>query len=129
MTGISTIQRVSTRLVRLRRTVRIDTQRMRENALESLEDLFILAANIAKGEVKTVNVRGKKVAISLKQRQIWARVAAYIAQIMNSIAEGFDEKTIDTSLADLERMVDEAKAKAEAGKAEESPRGAASPGH
>jgi len=91
---------------------------MRENALKSLEDLFILAASIAKGEAKTVNVGGKKVAISMKQRQMWARIAAYIAQIMNSIAEGFDEKTIDTSLAELERMVDEAKAKAEAGKAE-----------
>ena len=86
MTNISTIKRVSTRVVSLRRTVRIETQRMRENALESLEDLFTLAASIAKGEIKTQMVKGRQVAISMKQRQVWARVAAYIAQIMNSIA-------------------------------------------
>ncbi|MFH2111044.1 MAG: hypothetical protein ABIJ47_07275 [Candidatus Bathyarchaeota archaeon] len=128
MTRKSTIKRVSSRIVTLRRIIRVDTQRMRERTLSSLEDMFELAIMIAKGEIKSQTVKDKQVPISLKQRQMWARVAAYIAQIMNSIAEGFDEKTIDASLAELERMVDEVKAKAEAGKTEKGLGRSADPG-
>jgi len=115
------LKSISRRVTRLRRIVQIDTQRMREKTLSSLEDLFEMATTIAKGDIKTQTLKGRATPISVKQRQMWARVAAYIAQIMNSIAEGFDEKTIDTHLTELERMVDEVKAKAEAGKAERGP--------
>jgi hypothetical protein len=42
---------------------------------------------------------------------MWARIAAYIAQIMNTIANGIDERQIDNDLALLERLVNEATAK------------------
>ncbi|MBS7619145.1 hypothetical protein KEJ21_00650 [Candidatus Bathyarchaeota archaeon] len=83
---------ISRRLTVLRNSVGVDTQRIREKTLRYLEELFDLAVRIAKGEVKTQTEDGKTVKISMKQRQIWARVAAYIAQIMNSVAEGFDER-------------------------------------
>lgn len=60
-----------------------------------------------------MKVGKKQVKVSLKQRQLWARVAAYTAQIINSIAEGFDEREIDIQLDELERLINEAKAKAE----------------
>jgi hypothetical protein len=107
---------LSRRVLRLRRAVIVDTQRIRTKTLQSLEELFDLAVRIARGEVRTQTVDGKRVRVGMKQRQMWARIAAYIAQIMNSIAEGFDAREVDAQLDELERMVDEAKAKREARK-------------
>jgi hypothetical protein len=47
----------------------------------------------------------------MKQRQMWARIAAYAAQIMNTIANGIDDRQIDKDLALLEKLVNEATAK------------------
>jgi len=58
---------------------------------------------------------GEEVPITLKQRQMWARIAAYTAQIINSVASGFDERQIDVQLDELERLVNEAKTKAKDG--------------
>ena len=104
------------RVWKLKRRIKVDTQRMRGKALKNLEELFILAVALAKGEVKTQTEDGEVQKVTLRQRQKWARVAAYIAQIMNSLAEGFDEREIDVQMDDLERLVNEAKAKAEAKK-------------
>ena len=104
------------RVWKLKRRIKVDTQRMRGNALKNLEELFGLAVALAKGEVKTQTEDGEVQKITLKQRQMLARVAAYIAQIMNSLAEGFDEREIDVQMDGLERLVNEAKAKAEAKK-------------
>ena len=106
------------RVWKLKRRIKVDTQRMRGKALKNLEELFILAVALAKGEVKTQTEDGEVQKVTLRQRQKWARVAAYIAQIMNSLAEGFDEREIDVQMDDLERLVNEAKAKAEAEKTE-----------
>jgi len=59
---------------------------------------------------------GKQKKVTLKERRMWARVAGYVAQVMNSVAEGFDEREIDVQLDELERLVREAKAKAKTGK-------------
>ena len=112
------------RVVKLKRRVKVDTQQMRGNALKNLEELFGLAVSLARGEVKTQTENGEKLTVTIKQRQMWARVAAYIAQIMNSLAKGFDEREIDVQMDELERLVNEAKAKAEAKKTERSDAGA-----
>ena len=104
------------RVARLHEKVEADTQRMRKSTLDSLEEIFGLAISLAKGDVKTQTTESGKVKVTLKQRQIWARIAAYVAQVMNSIAHGFDEKDVDVKLEELERLVDEAKARAEDGK-------------
>jgi len=99
------------RVAKLREKVKVDTQRMRAKWMKSLEEIFNFAASLAKGEFKTQTVNGETVKVTMKQRQIWARIAAYTAQIMNSIAQGFDERQIDAQLDELERLVSEAKAK------------------
>ncbi len=52
--------------------------------------------------------------ITLKERQGWTKVAAYIAQILQNITNGFDEKQVDEDLAELERLVNEANKKGQA---------------
>jgi len=87
-------------VVKLRRYVKIDTQRMRGKSLRALEEMFVMAKGLAKNKE-----------VDLLIRQKWAQVAAYIAQVMNSVARGFDERGIDVQLDELERLVNEAKAK------------------
>jgi len=113
------------RLAELKENIKVDTQRIRGKTLNSLQELFDLAVALAKGKVKTQNEEGVPVKVTLKQRQMWARVAAYIAQIMNSVASGFDEHQIDVQLDELERLVNEAKAKGKAGETERRDAGAA----
>jgi hypothetical protein len=93
--------------------VALDKQQIRSKSIKSLEGLFDLACSLAKGEIKTQVVAGKQLKVTVKQRQMWARIAAYTAQIMNSVMTGFDEKQIDTQLDELEKLVNEAKAKRE----------------
>lgn len=109
------------RIAKLREEVKLDTQQIRQKTLASLEEIFDLAVSLAKGTVKTQNEKGKPAKVTIKQRQIWARVAAYTAQIMNSIASGFDEKEVDVQLDELEKLVNEAKAKAKDGGAQKGP--------
>jgi hypothetical protein len=96
---------VISRMVRLRRTIQVDTQRMRGKALTNLEELF----NMAKA-----SAQDKKMKLSARQK--WAHIAAYLAQVINSIATGFDEKEIDVQLSELEKLIDEVKAKTKNGR-------------
>ncbi len=102
---------VLNRIERMRRIVETDTQRIRLKMIKMLEEIFNMASAIAKGEVQYQTVDGKPVRVTLKQRQMWVRVAAYTAQVMNTIASSFDEREIDEMLKTLRGMVDEAKAK------------------
>jgi hypothetical protein len=84
---------------------------MRLKTIRQLEQLFEMASSFAKGEHEKQLVDGKSEPIKMKQRQMWARVAAYIAQIMTTVTEKFDEREIDRELDELERLVNEASAK------------------
>jgi len=109
---------ITKRIAELRNIIEVNTQRLRSEALDRLKQLFDLASEIALGGLKTINLQeGKPVKVTLKQRQMWARIAAYIAQIMNGLADSFDEKQIAAQLDELEQMVNEAMA-AKAGKTE-----------
>lgn len=108
---------IANRVSQLKRRIKIDTQKIRSNTLENLEKLFHLATSLAKGDFETQTVNGKTEKVTMKQRQLWARVAAYIAQTMNNIAECFDEKAVDEKLNELERLVNEARSKGKAEKA------------
>lgn len=99
------------RIERMRRIVETDTQRTRLKLLRMLEEVFDMASSIARGEVQYQVVDGKPVKITLKQRQMWARVAAQTASVMNAIATSFDEKEIDEMLKILKREVEKLKAK------------------
>ena len=83
------------RIEKLKRSVKVDTQQMREKARTSLMQLFEIATKIAKGEVKYESGR----LVTLKQRQLWTRIAAYIAQIIKASAKGLMK---DVQLDELE---------------------------
>jgi uncharacterized protein (DUF608 family) len=93
---------------------------LRSKEIRRLEELFDLASDFAKGSFKYQYADRKREPLTIKQRQMWARIAAYIAQIMNTIANGIDERQIDKDLAELEKLVNEARAKTEAGKSQAS---------
>jgi hypothetical protein len=88
------------RVQKLRAEVRVDTQKLRNQAIENLQELFTLA----KEQAQNPDVK-------LKQRQSWARVAAYICQVINTIAVHFDERQIDIDLNKLEELINETTAK------------------
>ena len=48
---------------------------------------------------------GRNRPLTMSERQFWARIAAYTAQIINSIANGIDERQIDSDLNKLEAML------------------------
>jgi len=108
---ISRKTQVARRFSQLRKTFQVDTQRLRVKAVKGLEELFDLASAFAKDTYKFQYAQGKREPITMKQRQMWARIAAYSAQIMNTIANGIDDRQIDKDLALLEKLVNEATAK------------------
>jgi len=81
-----------------------------------------MASSFARGELRWQQADGKPEPIKMKQRQMWARVAAYIAQIMTTVTEKFDEREIDKELDELERLVNEARAKSKVSGTEEKGR-------
>jgi hypothetical protein len=95
------------RIFQIRRRVKLDTQQLRTKTIKQLEQLFDFASAIARGQVKYQHVEGKTHLITLKERQGWTRVAGYIAQILQNIGKGFDEKQVDEDLAELEKFVNE----------------------
>ena len=88
------------RVQKLRAEVKIDTQKLRDQAIQNLQELFALA----KEQAQNPNVK-------LKQRQAWTRVATYICQVINTIAIHFDERQIDLDLNKLEELINETTAK------------------
>ena len=91
---------VEQRVYRIKTMVKVDTQKIRENLLLNLQELFGLAKKQAQNEK-----------LRLPQRQKWVRVASYVAQVMNSLTKSFDEAQITKDLANLEKMINEAMAK------------------
>jgi len=89
------IQRVD----RIRRIVRIDTQKIRQDMLENLQELFYLAKKHAQNSK-----------LKVPQRQKWVRIASYVAQVINSLTKSFDEAEITKELEQLEKMIHEAMA-------------------
>jgi predicted transcriptional regulator len=109
--GTSRKTQVARRFSQLRQTFKVDTQEVRTHAIKRLKELFELSSDFAKGTYKFQYQNRQREPLTIKQRQMWARIAAYIAQIMNTIANGIDERQIDKDLALLEKLVDEATAK------------------
>lgn len=100
MVKISRNKMILSRIQKLKKRIKIDTQRMRGKTLKTLEELFDMAKDLA----QNTNLK-------LKQRQMWTRIAAYICQVINSVASGFDERQIDVQLDQLEGLINEARSK------------------
>jgi len=69
---------------------------MRAKLLKSLQEQFDIADGFAKDD-----------SLTPKQRQFWMRISAYIVQVMNSVARGFDDAKISKQLDELERLIRE----------------------
>jgi hypothetical protein len=100
---------VTRRIEMIGSEVKAEIQRLRVKTLNKLDEIFEAAANVTRGEIRHQRINGKMVSISLRQRRRWVRVAQHIALTMNSIASNFDEQEIHAQLAELERLVNEAK--------------------
>jgi ArsR family metal-binding transcriptional regulator len=74
-------------------------QKVRLKLLRNLEKDFDIARKYA---------QSKDSKITPKQKQSWMRVMTYTAQVMNSIAQTFDEAEITKDLEKLEKMIREA---------------------
>jgi hypothetical protein len=98
---------IEKRLNVCRRILRLDTQRIRFELVTKLRDIFNAAHALAQNRD-----------LDLRERQKWARVAAYAAQTIDSLCVKFDEKQIDKDLAELERLVNEVRAKTKSRSAE-----------
>lgn len=66
---------VARRFLQLRRAESVGTDRLRLKTIRGLEQLFDVANDYARGRVKWQTEDGKAVAVTLKQRQMWARIA------------------------------------------------------
>src|SRR5208283_1538517 len=95
----------------MRRTLQIDTQHTRRKLITQLEELFEIASNYACGKTEHItDETGKQRPLTIAERQFYARIAAYTAQIINCIAKGIDERQIDSDLDKLEDMLHKAAA-------------------
>jgi hypothetical protein len=113
--------RVSRRIASIRRTVKLDTQRLRRKTAKQLGEIFKIAAEYATGKIERVTGQdGKPRPLTVPERQFWAKIAAYSAQIINNILKGFDERQVDQDLENLARMLDEGKAAQEAERVKEA---------
>ncbi len=92
---------VSLRLLQLK-SLLVDTQRLRRELIQSLKELFEIASEWAKRDPKA------------------ARLAGYIAQVMNSLARSYEERELNDDIRELERMIEQAKAWLEAKEQEEA---------
>ncbi len=94
----------------MRRILHVDTQRTRQRLIIQLEDLFDIASNYARGKIqRVVDETGKQRPLTIAERQHYARIAAYTAQIINSMVKGIDERQIDHDLDKLEAMLNKTK--------------------
>ena len=109
MVKVSVNRFVSNRVVAIRNEVEAESQRLRNRTLDRLEEIFNVAAKVARGEIRHQRIDGKMVPIRLNQRKRWLRVAKHIVLTMNSIASNIDEKEIHAQINELERLVNEAK--------------------
>ena len=90
----------------MRRILHVNTQRTRSILLSRLERVFLISSDYARGVIqRVVGEDGKERALTIAERQQWARIAAYSAEILNNVAKDFDERKIDRDLDRLEAML------------------------
>lgn len=88
------------RVQKIKRIFKVNTQKIRENLLTKLYELFVLAQGQAKND-----------RLELQDRQEWLRIAAYCGQVINGLTKSFDEAKITKDLEKLEKLINEAMAK------------------
>jgi hypothetical protein len=79
----------------------LKTQDLRVKLISDLERLFQIA---------------KQMAETVENSEDWIRIAAFIAQTINSLAKSYDETRFNEQMKELERLIEQAKKRV--GKAE-----------
>jgi len=117
-------KRVSRRISQLRKTLHVDTQRTRRKLIARLEEVFELASDYARGKIeRVIDEDGKERPLTIAEKQFWAKIAAYTAQIINNLAKGIDERQIDLDLNKLEAMLNKTTAAVKAQAVDREPPG------
>jgi hypothetical protein len=75
--------------------VRFTTQSIRRDITRSLGELYDGAVHFSKQE-----------ALELSEREKWARLAAYVAQTINSVINSYDSVKIESTLDQLQEYVE-----------------------
>lgn len=109
MVKVSVNRFASTRVEAIRNDVETDIRRLRKRTISRLEEVFNVAARVARCRNGHQRVNGKMTAIGLVQRKRWFRVAEHAALTIQCVASNVDEKEILSRLNELKRAVDEAK--------------------
>jgi hypothetical protein len=89
---------MQSRVARIADKVKLDTQRIRFELILELKALAEMA------QQKAIDTHP----LSVETKQNWARIAAYISQVINSISKTYDEATALEELEKLEKMIEEA---------------------
>jgi len=76
----------------------VKTQELRVKLIAELEKLFYQAMGIAESP-------------TTENREDWAKICAYIAQVINTLANSYDETRFNEQMKQLEEMIAEAKRK------------------
>ena len=90
--------KVKARRVRERKAVKwysFPTQVIRRDIVRGLGELYDIAVAFAKDK-----------SLDLKEREKWSRIAAFIAQTINTIINSYDEIKIEKSLDELKSRVE-----------------------
>ena len=85
----------------------LDTQACRRMLVFRLVFVFNMATSIATGEVKELKVGNKMQSVTPKERQMWAHVAAHVAEVMGNLSTQYEEEDFKKDLSELERQIDE----------------------
>lgn len=86
------------RIARIADKLKLDTQKIRFELILELKALAEMA------QQKAIDTHPA----SVEAKQNWARIAAYISQVINSISKTYDEATAMEELERLEKMIEEA---------------------
>jgi predicted transcriptional regulator len=89
---------LQTRIARIANKLKLDTQKIRFELILELKALAEMA------QQKAIDTHPASVEV----KQNWARIAAYISQVINSISKTYDETTAMEELEKLEKMIEEA---------------------
>ena len=100
---------VERRICHLQQAVKVDTQELRNKWMVELDGLFDFATSIAKGDVTRQKVGEKMQSLTLKERQMWAQIAAKIGLVGANLSRGYDERQIDKDLDLLEKLLEKNK--------------------
>jgi len=75
---------------------KLETQALRLKIISELEEIFTYAKQMLRAT----------------QEEAWARVAAYTGQVINSLANSYDEVRFNEQMKELERLIEKAKKRA-----------------